>query len=106
MGSASWNYMQSLCKKRLPFIDHTQTEQKGQARCHMKKAWILHEPTKTFLEIHLLIRKDSDGRTKYVRGLHWRNQYQAEVSRVTEILKAPTFFHRPRSRLKGIQFFG
>ncbi|NOS56436.1 MAG: IS701 family transposase [Cyclobacteriaceae bacterium] len=39
-----------------------------QARYHMRKVWVLHDPSKTFLTLHLLIRKDADGKTKYSLG--------------------------------------
>ena len=35
---------------------------------HMCKVWVLHPESKTFLELHLPIRKDSDGKVKYSFG--------------------------------------
>jgi len=39
-----------------------------QARYHMRKVWVHHHPSKSFLALHLLIRKDADGRVKYSLG--------------------------------------
>jgi SRSO17 transposase len=39
-----------------------------QARYHMRKVWVLHQPTHSFMPLHLLIRKDADGRTKFSLG--------------------------------------
>ena len=39
-----------------------------QASYHMRKVWVLHEPSKSFLALHLLIRHDDDGQTKYSLG--------------------------------------
>ena len=39
-----------------------------QAKYHMRKVWIHHHPSATFLALHLLIRKDADGSVKYSLG--------------------------------------
>lgn len=39
-----------------------------QARYHLRKVWVHHHPTQSFLALHLLIRKDADGRVKYSLG--------------------------------------
>lgn len=39
-----------------------------QARYHMRKVWVVHHPSKSFLALHLLIRKDADGTVKYSLG--------------------------------------
>lgn len=39
-----------------------------QARYHMRKVWVHHHPSKSFLALHLLIRKDADGTVKYTLG--------------------------------------
>lgn len=63
------DYMQSLRKKDYQVLTvRSGTKGALRARFHMRKVWVLHDPTKTFLELHLLIRKDTDGRTKYALG--------------------------------------
>ena len=39
-----------------------------QARYHMRKVWVLHDSSQSFLALDLLIRKDVDGRIKYSLG--------------------------------------
>ena len=39
-----------------------------QARYHMRKVWVHHHPSQSFLAFHLLIRKDADGSVKYSLG--------------------------------------
>ena len=39
-----------------------------QARYHMRKVWVHHHPSKSFLPLHLLIRKEADGSVKYSLG--------------------------------------
>jgi SRSO17 transposase len=39
-----------------------------QARYHMRKVWVHHHPSESFLALHLLIRKDADGRVKHSLG--------------------------------------
>lgn len=62
-------YMHTLKKKDYRSLT-IRNGSKGtlKARYHMRKVWILHESSRTFAEMHLLIRKDSDGRTKYALG--------------------------------------
>ena len=63
------DYMHTLGKKEfqlLPIRNGTKGTLK--ARYHMRKVWVLHDTTRKFLELHLLIRKDTDGRIKYALG--------------------------------------
>lgn len=63
------DYTHSLKKRDYQLLTiRNGTKGKLKARYHLRKVWILHEPTKTFVEMHLLIRKDIDGRTKYALG--------------------------------------
>lgn len=38
------------------------------AKYHRRKIWLLHESSKTFMPLHLLIRKNNDGTIKYALG--------------------------------------
>jgi SRSO17 transposase len=38
------------------------------AKYHRRKVWLLHQPSATFMPLHLLIRKNSDGTIKYALG--------------------------------------
>jgi len=63
------DYMRSLKKRDYQLLTiRNGTKGKLKARYHLRKVWMLHEPTKAFIEMHLLIRKDIDGRTKYALG--------------------------------------
>lgn len=44
-----------------------------QARYHMRKVWILHEPSGSFMALRLLIRKNADGDIKFCLG-HFNDQ--------------------------------
>ena len=63
------DYMKGLTAKDFTLLT-VRTGTKGilQARYHMRKVWVLHEPSKSFLALHLLIRHDADGKTKYSLG--------------------------------------
>lgn len=39
-----------------------------QAKYHRRRVWLLHEPSGTFMPLHLLIRKNGDGTFKYALG--------------------------------------
>ena len=39
-----------------------------QAQYHMRKVWVLHEPSNSFMSLRLLIRKNADGEIKYCLG--------------------------------------
>ncbi len=39
-----------------------------QAQYHMRKVWVLHEPSDSFMSLRLLIRKNADGEIKYCLG--------------------------------------
>lgn len=63
------NYMHTLRKKDFQLLTiRNGTKGTLKAHYHMRKVWVLHDPTKTFLELHLLIRQDKDGRLKYALG--------------------------------------
>ncbi len=58
-----------------------------QARYHMRKVWIHHHTSNTFLALHLLIRKDADGKVKYSLGflngnITMRRMVKAQAQRV------------------------
>ncbi len=63
------DYMKSLTARDFTLLT-VRTGTKGilQARYHMRKVWVLHEPSKSFLPLHLLIRHHVDGKTKYSLG--------------------------------------
>lgn len=63
------DYMQSLTRKDFKLLA-IRNGTKGQlkARYHLRKVWLLHEATEEFVEMHLLIRQDLDGRIKYALG--------------------------------------
>jgi len=63
------DYMKSLTARDFTLLT-VRTGTKGilQARYHMRKVWVLHEPSKSFLPLHLLIRHHADGKTKYSLG--------------------------------------
>lgn len=44
-----------------------------QARYHMRKVWVHHHPSQSFLALHLLIRRDADGSVKYSLGFFNEN---------------------------------
>ena len=63
------HYADSLNKKDFTAL----TVRKGtkgtvHALYHMRKVWVLHEPTGTLLPMHLLIRKNADGSLKFALG--------------------------------------
>jgi SRSO17 transposase len=63
------DYMHSLKNSDYELLTiRNGTKGKLKARYHLRKVWVLHESTKAFVEMHLLIRKDIDGRTKYALG--------------------------------------
>ena len=63
------HYLKRLQKKDFTLLT-VRNGTKGvlQARYHMRKVWVHHHPSKSFLALHLLIRKDADGRVKYSLG--------------------------------------
>lgn len=63
------NYLKTLNKKDFTLLT-VRNGTKGvlQARYHMRKIWIHHHPSQSFLPLHLLIRKDADGKVKYSLG--------------------------------------
>lgn len=63
------DYQHGLTKKDFKLLT-VRNGTKGilQASYHMRKVWVLHEPSKSFLALHLLIRHDVDGQTKYSLG--------------------------------------
>lgn len=63
------HYLKKLNKKDFTSLD-VRNGTKGvlQARYHLRKVWIHHHPSKSFLPLHLLIRKDADGKVKYSLG--------------------------------------
>jgi SRSO17 transposase len=52
-----------------------------QARYHMRKVWVLHKPSKTFLPLHLLIRKNADGSTKYALGFDLKHRSMLQMAK-------------------------
>jgi SRSO17 transposase len=63
------DYMESLKKSDFQLLTiRNGTKGKIKARYHLRKVWILHEPANAFVQMHLLIRKDLDGRIKYALG--------------------------------------
>ena len=82
------NYLKRLQKKDFTLLT-VRTGTKGvlQARYHMRKVWVHHHPSKSFLALHLLIRKDADGRVKYSLGFFnekftMRRMAKAQAQRV------------------------
>jgi SRSO17 transposase len=63
------NYLKKLKHKDFSLLT-VRNGTKGvlQAKYHMRKVWVHHHPSKSFLALHLLIRKDADGRVKYSLG--------------------------------------
>lgn len=63
------DYMESLKKADFQLLTiRNGTKGKLRARYHLRRIWVLHDPTNTFVSMHLLIRKDIDGRIKYALG--------------------------------------
>jgi len=63
------DYMDSLKKSDFRLLTiRNGTKGKIKAKYHLRKVWVLHEPANTFVQMHLLIRKDLDGRIKYALG--------------------------------------
>ena len=63
------NYLNTLSNKEFMLLK-VRNGTKGvlQAKYHMKKVRVIHKPSKSFLPLHLLIRKDTDGSVKYALG--------------------------------------
>jgi len=58
-------YIDSLKKKQFKLLTiRTGTKGVLQARYHLRKVWVLHKPSQTFLQLNLLIRKNADGSTR------------------------------------------
>jgi SRSO17 transposase len=63
------NYLKKLTNKDFTLLTiRNGTKGVLQARYHMQRVWIHHHPSKSFLALHLLIRKDADGSVKYSLG--------------------------------------
>lgn len=63
------NYFKKLTNKDFTLLTiRSGTKGVLQARYHMRKVWVHHHPSKTFLALHLLIRKDAAGNVKYSLG--------------------------------------
>lgn len=52
-----------------------------QARYHMRKVWVLHKPSKTFLQLYLLIRKNADGTTKCALGFDCQHRSMLQMAK-------------------------
>jgi len=63
------NYFKKLTNKDFTLLTlRSGTKGVLQARYHMRKVWVHHHPSKTFLALHLLVRKDAAGNVKYSLG--------------------------------------
>ena len=74
-----------------------------QARYHMRKVWLHHQPSKTFLALHLLIRKDADGNVKYSLGFFNEN---ITVKRMAKAQAQRVFIERIFEEGKNITGMG
>jgi SRSO17 transposase len=74
-----------------------------QARYHMRKVWIHHHPSRSFLALHLLIRKDADGKVKYSLGFF--NQ-KVTIKRMAKAQAQRVFIERIFEEGKNITGMG
>jgi len=75
-----------------------------QARYHMRKVWVLHEPSKTLMALHLLIRKDADGKIKYSLGSF--NDQKVTIHRMAKAQAQRVFVERVFEEGKNIVGMG
>lgn len=63
------DYMRGLRNKHFKKLEvRNGTKGMIKAKYHRRKVWLLHQPTGTFMPLHLLIRKNADGTIKYALG--------------------------------------
>ena len=63
------NYLKKLKSKDFTLLTiRNGTKGVLQAKYHMRKVWVHHHPSNSFLALHLLIRKHADGSVKYSLG--------------------------------------
>lgn len=75
-----------------------------QSRYHMRKVWILHEPSNSFMPLYLLVRKDADGKIKYSLGFF--NDQKVTIARFAKAQAQRVFVERVFEEGKNIVGMG
>ena len=75
-----------------------------QSQYHMRRVWILHEPSNSFMSLYLLVRKDADGKIKY--SLCFFNDQKVTISRLAKAQAQRAFVERVFEEGKNIVGMG
>jgi SRSO17 transposase len=75
-----------------------------QARYHMRKVWVHHEPSNSFMSLYLLVRKDADGKIKYSLGSF--NNQNVTILRMAKAQAQRAFIERVFEEGKNIVGLG
>jgi SRSO17 transposase len=99
------DYVDSLSKNDFLFLTvRNGTKGTIQARYHMQKVWVHHEPSNSFMSLYLLVRKEPDGKIKYSLGSF--NNQKITILRMAKAQAQRAFVERVFEEGKNIVGMG